>query len=230
MPRVVDTHHQNMFQEGHRRSWRRPIRGVLEKLKEGHDDRKKRRELKLELKSSKGAGIGKEGKIDSRSSYSIEDKRSRGNVFVSRPESTRGRVDEEGGVGQEEEEEEDQNGQSSRKRSTVNKRKRNAAPSSKGGTTVEEDTTTKRKRRALRALWGRVAAKLGGGDGEMGIGRKGRGKAGAEGEVEMRRLGMLKELKGLLAERHGDALWSRAKATQHELNDALLMRYTTAAH
>lgn len=122
------------------------------------------------------------------------------------------------------EEEEKPNGQTSRKRSTGNKRKRRAEPSSKVGKTGEEDSTTKRKRRALQAFWGRVVAKLGGDGGEMGIGRKGRGKAGAEGEVEMQRLGMLKELKESLQERYGHALWSRAKAMKHELDDGLLMR------
>ena len=224
------------FQEGKRRSWRRPIKGILEKLKEGHKGRRKRRDVeKLELESSgvpgidssvrrntgkrktSGSGSGSGSSSSSSSSSSSPEERSAGKipaVFASQIEATLSRANqeklEEGGR-----EKEGARRRSSRGATrTASKRKRHSA--SKGETTSEEGASAKRKRRALRALWGRVIGKL--------RGTKGGGGDGEGGEVEMRRLRMLKDLKQMVEERHGRELWGRAKAARHELDDGLLLR------
>lgn len=217
------------MQEDKRRSWRRPITGIFNKLRQGRDERRtRRRNFKLELESggvpgsdsSDGRKTGK-GQPSSVSSISSTEERNVGEIpaaFTSQIESTRGSgVNEEDKQAQGRREEEDPKAQNFRgARNARNKRERDD-PASEAKAGDEGATTAKRKRRALQALWDRAMGKLRGGKGSSGDGD---GKA----EVEMQRLRMLKELKEKVEERYGRELWGRAKGVRHELDDGLLLR------
>lgn len=222
-----------VFQEDKRRSWRRPITGMLEKFREGQDNRRKRRNVTVELESSSSGVPGSDGS-DGRKTGRRKTRRSGGGggaeersagkvpgVFASQIEATRGsRVNEEN---QNQREGGGKEGDKAKEKRSRGKRKAKASKltrdSASKGKTGEEGTTAKKKGRALQAFWGRLIGKLRGGKGSSS-----EGTAGAGGEAEMRRLRMLKELKGLVEERHGRELWGRAKEARHELDDALLMR------
>ncbi|CAM9643337.1 unnamed protein product [Ectocarpus sp. 13 AM-2016] len=199
------------------RPWHR--KGILGKVREGHDDWRRRRKLKLELESNgrdSEAGSKDRTKRKPSSSSSSSDNRSDGRrllqqargMFVASPEAAKRRAKDDAGGAEE-----------------VHSRKppkgRKAASRQEKAT---EGGTAKGKRRALQALWGRVVARLGGGRG--GGGRNG----DRAGEEDARRAGLLKELRRKVEERYGSELWGRAKAAGHELDDELLMRYLEMAY
>ena len=219
-------------QEDKRRSWRRPIKGILDKLREAQDDRRTRRNAKLEVEKGGVPGTdssdGRMARQKKTSSSSGRDERDAGKVptitavFTSQIEATRGSgVDHEDEQAQGGREGEGAKAQRSRGgvRKARNKRERrgDSASEVKDGDEDKDAMTTKRKRRALKALWGRVIRKLRGGKGSSGGGD---GRA----EVEIQRLRMLKELKEKVEERYGRELWGRAKGVRHELDDGLLLR------
>eukprot|EP00752_Nemacystus_decipiens_P005199 g4718.t1 len=212
-------------EEGNRRSWRRPIKGILEKLKEGQGGRRKRRDVNKPGPESSGVpgGESSDGKktMKNKTSSSSTEKQRAGGAPAALPsqiEATQGRLNREK-RDEATREEEGSTEQSSRGTRKASKRKRGAA--SRGEAAGEEGATTKRKRRALQALWGRVVGKLRGG--------KGGGGDGEGGEVELQRMRMLKDLKQMVEEKHGRELWGRAKAAKHELDDGLLLRYLEMA-
>ncbi|CAN0417254.1 unnamed protein product [Pylaiella littoralis] len=223
------------------RPWRRPIRGIVRMFREGQDDRRKRRKLKLEVeRDNRGASEGGLGskKNDSKthrggrkasSSSSSGSSSGESRIFQTLPGVL---VPQSGAIrgGAKKEDSGEQTGEeiSQKKRKKKKRRHKDASPGGKAG---EEDTTTKRKRRALQALWGGVIGKLGGGGGNNG-GSWGsrRGARGGKGEETMRKIGMMKELRKGVEERHGREFWERAKTANHELDDDLLMRYLEMAY
>lgn len=195
------------------RPWHR--KGFIGKVREGHDDWRRRRKLKLELENngrdSKAGSKDRTKRKRSSFSSSSSDNRSDGRrllqqapgMFVPSPEAAKRRAKDDTGGAKE---------VHSRKPSKGRKAASRQEKAAEGG-------TAKGKRRALQALWGRVVARLGGG-------RGGGGKNGdREGEEDARRAGLLKELRRKVEERYGSEFWGRAKAAGHELDDELLMRW-----
>ncbi|CAM9207418.1 unnamed protein product [Ectocarpus sp. 6 AP-2014] len=201
------------------RPWHR--KGILGKVREGHEDWRRRRKLKLELENNgrdREAGSKDRTKRKRSSSSSSSSSNNRSDrrrllqqapgVFVPSPEAAKRRAKDDTGGAKE---------VHSRKPTKGRKAAARQEKAAKGG-------TAKGKRRALQALWGRVVARLGGGRG--GGGRNGDG----EGEEDARRAGLLKELRRKVEERYGSEFWGRAKAAGHELDDELMMRYLEMAY
>ncbi|CAM9904510.1 unnamed protein product [Ectocarpus fasciculatus] len=199
--------------EARMRPWHR--KGILGKVREGHDDWRRRRKLKLDLESNgrdseAGSKDRRKRKRCSSSSSGGSDHRSdeRNGVLVPSPEAAKRRSKEGTGDAKE---------VHSRKPSKGRKAAFRQEKASEGG-------AAKEKRRAVQALWGRVVARLGGG-------RGGGGKNGGRGgEEDTRRANLLKELRRKVEERYGFEFWGRAKAAGHELDDGLLMRYLEMAY